>query len=235
MPRTSLVILTLNEVEGLRAVFDKIPRDSVDEILGIDGGSTDGTVEFLQGRGVRVVRQQGKGRGSAMILGGQLASGDAAIFFSPDGNEDPRDIPKIVGRLNEGYDLVIASRFMPGAQSDDSDDPLRIRRLGDNVFTVLVNRLWKGPKVTDSINGYRGVRRSVMERLNLDATYYEIEMQMTIRCKKLGYRITEIPTIEFPRAEGTKTKSKTWKMGLFFARAIIRELFMGRRFLDRGR
>lgn len=233
MARTTLVLLTLNEIEGLRAVFDRIPRDAVDEVLGIDGGSTDGTVEFLRERGVRVVRQQGKGRGSAMILGGQLASGDAVIFFSPDGNEDPRDIPKIVERLAEGYDLVIASRFLPGSQSDDSDDPLRIRRLGDRTFTALVNRLWRGPKLTDVINGYRGVRRSVMERLNLDATYYEIEMQMTIRCKKLRCRISEIPTIESPRAGG-RTKSKTWKMGVLFVRAIVREVFLGRRFLDRS-
>lgn len=233
VPKTTLVLLTLNEIQGLRALYDRIPFDAVDEVIGVDGGSTDGTVEFLREKGVRVVQQQGKGRGSALILGGQVASGDAVLFFSPDGNEDPRDIPRIVERLGQGFDLVIASRFLPGGQSDDSDDPLRIRRLGDRTFTALVNWLWKGFRLTDVINGYRGIQRSVFQRLNLDATYYEIELQMTIRCKKLECRITELPTIEFPRVGG-RTKSKMWKMGVLFTRALVREILLGRRFLNRS-
>lgn len=230
--RTALIFLTLNEVDGLRVVFDRIPREFVDEWIAMDGGSTDGTREFLEERGVQVVRQNNKGRGSAIIEGGARATSENVIFFSPDGNEDPRDIPKIAEGLSQGYSLVIASRFMRGAASDDSDDPLKIRRFGNRFFTALANLLFRGPRLTDAINGFRGMKRADLLRLNLDATQHEIEFQQSIRSKKLGYRILEIPTVERQRVGGTR-KAKTWVMGFRFTYFLLREWWIGKRFLQR--
>ena len=66
---------------------------ALDEVLVVDGGSTDGTLEFFESRGVRVIRQERRGRGEAFRLAAQHARNDRLVFFSPDGNEDPDDIP----------------------------------------------------------------------------------------------------------------------------------------------
>ena len=70
----TLVILTLNEIEGVTHIFPKLPLHLVDEVLVVDGGSTDGTIEFFEARGVRVIRQERRGRGEAF----RLAVRDAA-------------------------------------------------------------------------------------------------------------------------------------------------------------
>ncbi len=110
-PSRCLVILTLNEIEGIRALFDRIPFDSVDEILCVDGGSIDGTREFLQERGLTVLSQTSKGRGEAFRLAAQHANSEVLCFFSPDGNEDPADIPKLFSVIEDGSDMAIARRF----------------------------------------------------------------------------------------------------------------------------
>src|SRR5712691_3750772 len=85
MKRT-LVILTFNEIEGLRALWSAIPFGAADEVLAIDPGSTDGTLEFLREKGIRVLPQEKHGRGEAFRIGAREALGEVLCFFSPDGN-----------------------------------------------------------------------------------------------------------------------------------------------------
>ena len=224
----TLILLTRNEIDGVKAIFDMMPLDKAEEVLVIDGGSTDGTVDFFERKGVKVVSQDKKGRGVAFRIGMQEAHGENLVYFSPDGNEDPNDIPILFDLLDQGYDLVIASRFMEGAKSDDSDDPLLVRRVGNKFFTFWVNMLWKA-HVTDAINGFRGIQKSKLARLHLDADEHEVELQMTIRAAKLGYSITEIPTQEHERIGGAR-KAATWRMGRRFTTFLIRELVRGKRF-----
>ncbi len=233
MVESTLVILTWNEIDALRSMFEKIPLDSVDEVIAVDAGSVDGTIEFFKKRGIRTVIQKIPGRGRAFVEAAGHARGKYIVFFSPDGNENPADIPKLLGKIRGGYDLVIASRFMKGARSDDSDDPALVRHLGNNFFTLLVDLFW-GARVTDAVNGFRAVRKESLERLNQDATGHEIEFQMTIRSAKLGYRIAEIPTIEGARIGG-KRKALTLVMGVRFAKFFLRELLLGKKFLENER
>jgi glycosyltransferase involved in cell wall biosynthesis len=224
MTPVTLVILTLNEIDGVTHVVPKLPARAVDEILVVDGGSTDGTIEFFQARGVRVLRQEQRGRGEAFRLAAQHARNDRLVFFSPDGNEDPDDIPRLVEGLAAGYDMVIASRFMTGARSEDDDKFLfASRRWGNLMFTGLVNLLFRGPRITDTINGYRAVTRTAFRRLAPDAQGYAIEFQMSMRALRLGLRVLEIPTEESARVGRGVSKLNAVPVGLTFLRLLLRE------------
>ena len=228
--KRSLILFTRNEIEGLRTIFPKIPFEIVDEVLAVDGHSTDGCVEYLQDKGIRVVQQKRLGRGNAMIEAVEQCSGDIIAFLSSDGNEDPRAISQLIGKLGH-CDMAVASRFMKEAYSDDSDDPLLIRRFGNRLFTSLVNLIWNA-NVTDATNGLRAIRRSAWNKLGIDSEYHEAEFQMTIRAAKLGMKIAEIPTVEGRRIGG-KRYASTWKMAWTFTKHLIREIWVGSRFRSR--
>src|SRR5690242_12236248 len=118
---TTLLLPMLNEIEAARVIVPQIRREWVDEILVIDGGSTDGTVEYVKSQGLRVESQASRGFGAGMLQGLRQARGDIVIEFMPDGNSIPDDIPRLIARMEEGHDLVIASRYLGGMKSDDDD------------------------------------------------------------------------------------------------------------------
>ena len=145
-----------------------------------------------------------RGRGEAFRIAFQTAAGDALIFFSPDGNEDPDDIPKFRDQLEAGHDLVIASRMMAGAHNEEDDELLRWRKWANQSFTLMANLIWNRgrPYVTDTINGYRAIRKEAFEKLRPDSSGYTIEYQTSIRAMKLGLSVVEFPTHEGARIGG---------------------------------
>jgi glycosyltransferase involved in cell wall biosynthesis len=218
MTRT-LVILTLNELDGIRALLPGLAQANyANEVLAVDGGSTDGTREFLQEYHIPLYDQPKRGRGEAFRVGMSHSRGDYVVFFSPDGNEDPQDIPKLFAQLEAGADMAIASRFLPESQNEEDEDPLPLRKWVNQVFTLLANLLWnRGAWVTDTINGFRGIRRSAFEQLAPTSVGYTIEYELTIGAMRAGLTITEIPTIESQRIGG-ETKGASWPTGVKFLR-----------------
>lgn len=231
MVQTTLIILTRNEIEGLKSLIRKIPFETVDEFFAVDYKSVDGTVEFFEKNQIPVIKQQKPGRAEAFKLGAKKAQGRYLIFFSPDGNENPADIPQIAGLLKKGSDLVIASRFLRESRNEEDNQTFKFRKWANRVFTLLVRLIWGG-SVSDSINGYRGISKEALKRLKLDAKGFAIEFQMTIRAVKLKMKIEEIPTIEGNRIGGQST-SYAIPTGLKFIVLLFREILIGKSFYRR--
>lgn len=228
MVQTTLVILTRNEITGLKSLIRKIPFEKVDEYFAVDYKSTDGTVEFFEKNKIPVVKQITPGRGEAFRLAVEKAKGEYIVFFSPDGNENPADIPRLINLLKQGNDLAIASRFTKNSRNEEDDSALKFRKWANQGFTLIARLVWGG-KVTDSINGYRAITKTAFKRLHLDATGFAIEFQMSIRALKLKMKIAEIPTIEGNRIGGQST-STALPTGFKFIRYLIREITIGTNF-----
>lgn len=227
----ALVLLTFNESEALPKIFDRIPRDGVD-FFAVDGGSKDGTVEFLRSRGVRVVGQPRRGRGVAFRVAFAETRAEALCFFSPDGNEDPTDIPKLFAAVEAGADMAIASRMMKGAFNEEDIHWFRPRKWVNQAFTLIANLLWnQGSYVSDTINGFRVVTRQAFEAMAPDADGFVIEYQMSIRAMKAGLKIVELPTCEGQRLGGVST-AESWKTGVVFLKQLAREMLGTRRRLE---
>ncbi len=216
--KVTLIAATWNEIEGVRAVLSKIDRTWVDEIIVVDGGSTDGTVEFCESQGYTVFRQKERGYGSAMREAAERAQGEYVIEFPPDGNSMPEKIPDVIRKLQEGYDFVIASRYAPGARSDDDDF---LTAIGNWGFTFVTNLLfWSS--YTDALVGFRGYRKSAYKKLDMTATGLDWSIQMPIQFRKKRLRVADIPAIEPARIGGVR-KMSPFKTGLRILRTLVKE------------
>ena len=138
---SGLVLLVLNEIDGLREVWDRLPLDQFAMTVAVDGGSTDGSREFLKDKNIPILDQPIAGRGVAFRVAAEALATERLIFFSPDGNEDPTDIIRLDDLLIEGADLAIASRFASGAVNEEADF-LRPRARVNQALTWIANRFF---------------------------------------------------------------------------------------------
>lgn len=217
--KTTLFVPTLNEIDGMKAIMPRVKKDWVDEILVLDGGSTDGTVEYAKSKGYRVVMQKEKGITNASREGIKAAKGDYIISFSPDGNSVPEAIPALIKKINEGYDMVIGSRYLKGAKSDDDDV---VTAFGNWMFTKMINICFGG-KYTDTLVMFRAFRKNIVTELHIDVPRAGLEPILSIRCAKEKLKVTEIPASE-PKRIGGKRKMVPILNGWDILRLIFAEL-----------
>lgn len=217
--KTTLFVPTLNEIEGMKVIMPRVKKTWVDEILVLDGGSTDGTVAYAKAKGYRVVMQKEKGITNASREGIKAAKGDYIISFSPDGNSLPEAIPDLVKKINEGYDMVIGSRYMDGAKSDDDD---LVTAFGNWMFTKIINICFGG-KYTDTLVMFRAFRKDIVTELHIDVPRAGLEPILSIRAAKEKLKVTEIPASE-PKRIGGKRKMVPLLNGWDILRLIFAEL-----------
>jgi glycosyltransferase involved in cell wall biosynthesis len=225
----TVVILTVDELEGVQSLAEALQQLPADEVLAVDGGSTDGTVTFLESLGIRVVRQERPGRGAAIRDGVDQSRGDNVVLFSPDGNEDPADIPRLFEMLDAGYDMAIASRFLPDAVNEEDASWLPARKWANQAFSLVLHALWapRGVSVTDPINGFRAFTRRAFHVMNPQSDRFTIEYELTQRAFVLGLPIVEIPTHEGQRIAGS-TKAPSIRTGISFCRFVLGQWIRGR-------
>ena len=197
--KVSVVIPALNEEKNLPYVLPRIPT-WVSEVLLVDGHSTDNTVEIarkLRPR-IRIVKQEGRGKGAALRTGFEAATGDIIVMLDADGSTDPREIPAYVGTLLAGADFVKGSRFLQGGGTADMT---LIRRLGHTALLTLV-RLLFGGHYSDLCYGYNAFWAHVFSSVELDADGFEIETLMNVRALCAGLKVAEVPSFEAERIHG---------------------------------
>jgi glycosyltransferase involved in cell wall biosynthesis len=217
----SVVIPTRNEARNIGWVLERM-EPIVDEVIIVDGLSTDGTVEIA--RAVRpdlvVVHHPIAGKGEAMRAGFAAATGDLVVMLDADGSMDPGEIGRFVEQLAAGHDFVKGSRFLPGGGTADMT---LLRRMGNDVLVRLANVLM-GTRYTELCYGYMAFRRSRLQELDLTSSGFEIETELVLKCQRAGMAIAEVPSFESPRRYGNSNLN-TFRDGWRVLRTLLRERF----------
>jgi glycosyltransferase involved in cell wall biosynthesis len=216
---TALIVLTLNEIDGMKKIMPLIKREWVDELIIVDGGSTDGTVEEAKKMGFKIIQQKTKGHGAAILTGVESTKADNIVIFGPDGNHEPEEIPRLIKKIEEGYDQVILSRF---AKTSVNLDAGKIDTFGNKMFAFLAN-IFFGGNLTDVLNESRIITRHAMFEIKLDALQLDSTLQMTLRGLKKKQKITEIIGNEGPRLGG-KRKVRSFPTGCLLLKRFFKEL-----------
>jgi len=241
-PTVSVIIPTRNEEQNLRWVARHMPANT-HEIILVDGGSTDGTVETARALWpqVRVLHQTRRGKGNALACGFHAATGDVLVMIDADGSMDPGEIPYFVEALRDGADYAKGSRFTSGGGSSDIT-ALRAwgnRRL--NGVTAMVH----GTMYSDLCYGFNAFWRHLLPVLDLDpgaageqsderlwGDGFEVETLINIRVHAAGVRIAEVPSFEHERLYGLSNLN-TFRDGLRVLRTIALEKVVRRRHAER--
>ena len=211
-PEVSLIIPTYNEERGLFELIEKA-QIYCNEVIVVDGQSGDETVREARRAGARVVLDNGLGKGEAIRVGIKSARYPIIVFMDADWSHNPADIPKMVQLISNGScDMVIGSRITGGSAEFHGNFDRFIRRFGSQIITWGIN-LRFGTKLTDSQNGFRALKKSVAEKLNLKENITTIEQEMVIKAFARGYRVGEIPSFEAERKYG---ESKIKMLRVFY-------------------
>lgn len=200
----SIVIPLLNEAESLKELYRQI-TDTVDpmnldyEIVFVDDGSTDGSFEVLtalheKSDRVKIIRfRKNYGKSAGLSEGFSMAAGRFVITMDADLQDDPGEIPKLIAKLEEGFDLV-------SGWKKERHDPLS--KTIPSRFFNYTTRLLTGIKIHDFNCGLKAYRGEVVSDVKL---YGELHRYIPVLAKWHGYRITEIPVLHHKRKFG-KTK-----------------------------
>jgi glycosyltransferase involved in cell wall biosynthesis len=197
----SIIIPTLNEESTVSEVIRRC-RPYAEEIIVVDGQSTDATVEIARREGTQVDFEPAKGKGCAMRRGAESARGDILVFIDADGSHVPEDIPRLVDPiLKDEADMVVGSRLLGGSSELRGGFDEFLRLTGSSLITALIN--WKfGARLSVSQNGFRAIRKSAFARLHLKSRHTTIEQEMNMRALSLGLRVLDVPSHEYCRQGG---------------------------------
>ena len=222
-PNRVTVVVPTRDEEGLVGEIIDAVRPSCDEVLVVDGHSKDRTREIAAAHGARVVLDHGKGKGEALRLALEEATGDIVVFIDADGSHDPRDIPALVAPIAAGQaDMVIGSRGRGGSDELHGTFEQLIRYIGSQIIMLGINYRWN-VRLTDSQNGFRAIRRDVGRSLGLTSNLTTIEQEMMMKALKNGFRVSEIPSHEYERRWGT-SKVVVWKLWFAYVWSFLRNL-----------
>ncbi len=194
------------------------------EILVVVGRSTDDTAEIAERSGASVLADGGKGKGEALRRAIPRIQAPVTVFLDADGSHDPEDIPLLVEPiLADRADHVSASRLTGGSSELHGGFDEFLRLSGSSFITACINWRFKC-RLSDSQNGFRAIRTSVLRQLNLGENTTTIEQEMIIRTLRGGWRMAEVPSHEHPRAFGA-SHIQVWRSAPRYGYSLVKNLF----------
>lgn len=220
--KISVVLPTKNEADGIARMIKKV-RVFADEVLVVDGHSTDKTRENAKSGGARVILDGGRGKGDGIKTAIKKADHEIIVFIDADGSHNPRDIPKLVKPIKNGKaDLVVGSRAKGGSDEVKMNFEGLFRQLGSELAVIIINYRWRAD-LTDVQNGFRAIRRETALELDLESDGFEIEEEMVIKSLKKGKRVVEVPSHEYKRRWGVSklATSQAWRFALRLFKEIL--------------
>lgn len=230
----SVVLGTYNERENLaklvptiESVFEENRIDC--EIVVVDDNSPDGTSELVRElgmnyRNVRLLwRPEKMGPGSAHADGYRAAKGDIIIGMDTDFSHDPYDIPRFLAKIDEGYDVVQASRYIEGGTYEVNSFQTWKKKMASKFGNVLIAFLSRVP-LHDFTTSFRAVRRVVVENVKTESSGNSFFMEFLVKAHRKGYRLIEIPIAFKDRVIG-KSKLKLGRQSIRMLRDLAELCF----------
>jgi len=221
--KISLCLVTWNEIHGCEQVVPNLPQGLFAEIFALDGGSTDGTVEYLTAAGITVVPQVRRSYNAAYIEAMKYYTGDGIVFYHPKGTVDEASLALVREELVSGRDLVIASRMLPSSKNEEDDQLIRHRKWFGQGLALAASVRWNRrgvPRISDPLHGYRGCSRAFTESLHLRPSGVTADLEMVHHAYATGASVSEIPVDESEREVGG-THFPAWRTGKSLLRYLI--------------
>lgn len=223
----SVVVPARNEEGTIGEVLRSV-RGLTDDLIVIDGHSTDRTVAVARQHGAKVVKDNGLGKGDAVRVGLAHARYPITVFIDADGSHDADDIPRLVGPIATGdAELVMGSRMLGGSDELFGSIAEVTRLMGSLVISLSINYRF-GVRLTDYQNGFRAIRTDVGRSIGLRSNLTTIEQEMAMKCLAAGYRVIERPTHEYARKGGV-SKINVMRVAHVYIWNLVRGLVTRRR------
>src|SRR5438874_6481585 len=232
----SVVIPCLNEEDTLGSCIEKVRQalrehNITGEIIVADNGSTDSSRTIAQQEGARMVMVKEPGYGSVLMGGIAAATGRFVIIGDADASYDFLEIPNIIKKLREGFDLVQGCRLPSGGGSiQPGAMPFLHRWIGNPFFSLLVRKWFHAP-INDVYCGLRGFSKAMYQRLDQRCTGMEFATEMIIKASLRHEKIVEVPITLYPdgrrsHAPHLKTFRDGWRTFRYFLMCSPRWLFL---------
>jgi dolichol-phosphate mannosyltransferase len=227
----TVVLGTYNEKENLSKLIPAIEsifeRNSMSgEIVVVDDNSPDGTSDLVRNLGekygnVRLLWRPSKmGPGSAHAEGYRAAKGEIIVGMDTDFSHDPNEIPKFVGKIDDGFDLVLASRYIKGGEYEVNSFQTWRKKTASRLGNMLISFLARIP-AHDTTTSLRAIRREVVQSVETESAGNSFFMEFVVKAYRKGYRITEIPIVFKDRVVG-KSKLKLGRQSLKMLADLVR-------------
>jgi glycosyltransferase involved in cell wall biosynthesis len=218
--RISIVIPALNEAESIGWVLDSLSRDIAAEVLVVDGGSTDGTIDLAQAAGARVIHEQQPGYGQACARGVAAASGELIVFMDADGADDPQYLGQLVQPFKDGSaDMVLGTRLLGKMEAG----AMPWHQYAGNLLSARLIRGMYGLAITD-LSPFRCLYRSKLVSLNMQEMTFGWPTEMIVKAARQQWRIQEVPVIYRPRLGGKSKISGTVRGTVLATYFILRTI-----------
>ncbi len=224
--KTVVIIPAFNEEASLPLVLRDIPAGLVAEVIVVNNGSEDATAEVARAAGATVIDEPRRGYGQACLTGiayAETVAPDAVVFLDGDYSDYPDEMPRLLEKLTEGYDMVIGSRVLGRSEKG----ALLPQARWGNLLAVTLVRWFFRQRYTD-LGPFRAIKWSRLKQLNMTDRNFGWTIEMQIKAARAGLKVTEVPVSYRKRigvSKVTGTISGTIKAGYKIIFTIFKYLF----------